>query len=225
MSWLLKDETEITENFGDKVEDLIAVINHFHEDNKLEYLEDDYFLEVYLYQCIQTRDLQFMQDVQNLVTYLYKIDYEVTKLRSRMNSDISHHKPRDIDSEILQLSKAKEIFCKYSNPSNKEAQTAIGLLSRAIGELNSMKVELRSYIFRHKDLPKKYCTMVHSAHLKSWSTSLLEYRIDFFKPKPQTINECINNNFFLVKRQFSDNLNIEAVRALFDFLKNYYKAS
>jgi len=135
-----------------------------------------------------------------------------------------YHKPRDIDSEIKQLSKARDIFNKYSNSNNEEAQNIIKSLNRAIGELNSIKVELKSYVFRHKDLPKEYFSpLTISSHLKYYGGNLLEKRIDYFKPKQQTINECINNNFYLLKRQFDDVLDMKAVSNLFDYLKDYYK--
>ena len=221
MSVLLKDGTEITESFGDKIEDLKAVIKNYSID--IAYLDDDYFLKTYLHQCVPARDLQFKRDTEYVLDYLKKTDEEVQKLYSRIKGN-NHHKTRDIDSEVLQLTKAREIFHKYSNSSNEEAKHAIKLLNRAIGELNSIKVELKSYVFRHKDLPQEYFSpLTISSHLKYYGDNLLANRIDYFKPKKQTVNECINNNYYLLKRQFSNVLDIKAVFDLFDYLKDYYQ--
>ena len=221
MSVLLKDGTEITESFGDKIEDLKAVIKNYSID--IAYLDDDYFLKTYLRQCVPARDLQFKRDTEYVLDYLKKTDEEVQKLYSRIKGN-NHHKTRDIESEVLQLTKAREIFRKYSNSNNEEAQNAIRLLTGAIGELNNIKVELKSYVFRHKDLPQEHFSpLTINSHFKSYSNNLLENRIDYFKPKPQTINECINNNYYLLERQFNDVLDMKSVLDLFDYLKDYYK--
>lgn len=216
---LLKDGTEITESFGaNGISDIKKVINHY--DNKLDYLQDDYILDTYLKDCIISTDLQFVNDLNILFTYLNTIDKEAKTIQERYNNQETQ-KPRELESDINKLQKAKEVMEKYSDSNNEKVTECIKILNQSISELNSIKVELKSYIIKHTDVRP----LTRNSHLKYYGNNLLPKRINYFKPKPQIINELINNYTINIKNNI-DNINATQLEYLLNYLKeDYYKIS
>ena len=212
----LSNGTEITENFGDGgIDDIKKVIAHYKIN--IEYLKDDYVLDTYLVNCITSRDLQFVNDWADLFTYLKKIDNQAKELQKRTKIS-ERQKPRELESDIKKLTKAKEVFEKYSDEKNVQVRETIKTLNIAISELSHIQCGLKSYIFKHEEVrPLRI-----NSHLDYYENKLLSKRIEYFKPKPQIIDELINNQMLHIENTVT-NINITAVTYLTEYLKDYYK--
>ncbi len=213
---LLRDGLEITESFGTNgIADIKRALYHYSI--KLEYLQDDYILNTYLKGCITSTDLQFIQDLNSLFSFLNGIDREAKTIKERHNNK-EIHKPEKLESDMKKLEEAKTIMEKYSEINNLKVKECIKTLKMSIFELNSIRVELKSYIFKHKEVRP----LTISSHLKWYGNKLLSKRIDYFKPKPDVINQLINNNLIYIKNSI-ENINITKLEHLINYLKDYYK--